>query len=163
MALRELALRFLADETEEELLEHLNAHHTGVLWETSERILVGVTAAPGTNAIVRRGLPNGNTDQGGASRLAHHLRRRQQRGDEKQLERLRQRTTDVGAHWNEIQAEDSTQALFEFARTHQITQIVVWLKCTKPLAGAEEWGLNSQEDIHVGCACRHRCAHHREA
>ena len=54
IALRELALRFLADETEEELLEHLERHQTGNVWETTERILVAVTAAPGTDAIVRR-------------------------------------------------------------------------------------------------------------
>src|SRR5579875_3660961 len=54
IALRELALRFLADETEEELLEHLQRRQAEVLWETSERILVAVTAAPGTDAIVRR-------------------------------------------------------------------------------------------------------------
>jgi two-component system sensor histidine kinase KdpD len=125
MALRELALRFLADETEEELLEHLKAHHTGVLWETSERILVGVTAAPGTDAIVRR-----------ASRMASRIKAELHvlhiiagegtgRADERQLAALRQLTTDVGAHWNETRAEDPAQALFEFARTHQITQIVV--------------------------------------
>jgi two-component system, OmpR family, sensor histidine kinase KdpD len=125
MALRELALRFLADETEEELLEHLKAHHTGVLWETSERILVGVTAAPGTDAIVRR-----------ASRMASRIKAELHilhivsgegngRKDEKQLSTLRQLATDVGAHWNEVQAEDPAQALFEFAQTHQITQIVV--------------------------------------
>src|SRR5271169_1565703 len=44
-ALRELALRFLADETEEDLLEYLRHHQTGVVWETHERILVGVTTA----------------------------------------------------------------------------------------------------------------------
>ena len=125
MALRELALRFLADETEEELLEHLKAHHTGVLWETSERILVGVTAAPGTDAIVRR-----------ASRMASRIKAELHilhivsgegngRKDEKQLSTLRQLATDVGAHWNEVQAEDPAQALFEFAQAHQITQIVV--------------------------------------
>src|ERR1700678_4829185 len=54
VALRELALRFLADETEEELLEHLKRRHANQIWETSERILVGVTGAPGTDAIVRR-------------------------------------------------------------------------------------------------------------
>ncbi len=54
IALRELALRFLADETEEELLEHLRRHQAGVVWETTERIMVGVTGAPGTDAIVRR-------------------------------------------------------------------------------------------------------------
>src|SRR6202012_4270353 len=37
IALRELALRFLADETEDELLEHLRRHQTRVVWETSER------------------------------------------------------------------------------------------------------------------------------
>ncbi|MGH9083135.1 MAG: hypothetical protein ACRDWN_07315, partial [Acidimicrobiales bacterium] len=39
IALRELALRFLADETEEELLEHLARHESAVLWETAERIM----------------------------------------------------------------------------------------------------------------------------
>ena len=53
-ALRELALRFLADETEEQLLEHLRDQRKDVVWETHERILVGVTTAPGTDAIVRR-------------------------------------------------------------------------------------------------------------
>src|ERR1700722_137588 len=54
IALRELALRFLADETEDELLEHLRRRHEGHLWETTERIMVGVTAAPGTASLLRR-------------------------------------------------------------------------------------------------------------
>jgi two-component system sensor histidine kinase KdpD len=125
MALRELALRFLADETEEELLEHLKVRQAGVLWETSERILVGVTGAPGTDVIVRR-----------ASRMASRIKAELHvlhivanegsgRSKDRQLELLRQLTTDVGAHWNEVQADDPAQALFEFARAHQITQIVV--------------------------------------
>src|SRR5580698_9160547 len=54
VALRELALRFLADETEEELLEHLQRRHAEQVWETTERIMVGVTAAPGTAGLLRR-------------------------------------------------------------------------------------------------------------
>jgi two-component system sensor histidine kinase KdpD len=125
MALRELALRFLADETEEELLEHLKDRHGGVLWDTGERILVGVTAAPGTDTIVRR-----------ASRMASRIKAElhvlhitsgegTKRSHEGQLELLRQLTTDVGAHWHEVRADDPAHALFEFARAHQITQIVV--------------------------------------
>ncbi len=53
-ALRELALRFLADETEVQLLGFLRSRQEGPIWETHERILVGVTTAPGTDAIVRR-------------------------------------------------------------------------------------------------------------
>jgi two-component system sensor histidine kinase KdpD len=47
------------------------------------------------------------------------------RSHDNQLATLRQLTADVGAHWNEVRADDPAQALFEFARTHQITQIVV--------------------------------------
>ena len=47
IALRELALRYLADETDEELLEHLRQHKENRLYETRERILVAVTGAPG--------------------------------------------------------------------------------------------------------------------
>jgi len=54
IALRELALRFLADEADEDLLEHLRRHEPTVLWETTERIMVAVTSEPGTDALIRR-------------------------------------------------------------------------------------------------------------
>src|SRR5258708_29269801 len=54
IALRELALRFLADETDEELLEHLRRHESQAVWETTERIMVAVTAEPGNAALLRR-------------------------------------------------------------------------------------------------------------
>src|SRR5271154_5608374 len=46
IALRELALRFVADESDEELLEHLRRRHpvsSPGLWETTERIMVAIT------------------------------------------------------------------------------------------------------------------------
>src|SRR3984885_2607397 len=55
VALRELALRFVADETEEELLEYLRSKGaSGELWETTERIMVAVTGAPGNASVIRR-------------------------------------------------------------------------------------------------------------
>ena len=54
VALRELALRFVADETEEELLEFLVAKHPDIVWDTAERIMVAVTGAAGTDAVLRR-------------------------------------------------------------------------------------------------------------
>ena len=54
-ALRELSLRFVADETEEELLEYLRTKGAGgELWETTERIMVAVTGAPGNASVIRR-------------------------------------------------------------------------------------------------------------
>ena len=54
IALRELALRLVADESDEELLEHLRRHQPQVLWETTERIMAAVTPAPGTDVLLRR-------------------------------------------------------------------------------------------------------------
>jgi two-component system sensor histidine kinase KdpD len=125
IALRELALRFLADETEEDLLEHLARYQTEVVWETSERVLVSVTTAPGTSAIVRR-----------ASRMAARLKAdlhavhvvvndRGKRSDDGRLRQLRQVCLDVGADWTEIQSDDTAQAIVDYAKSHQITQIVI--------------------------------------
>ncbi len=124
-ALRELALRFLADETDVKLLNHSRWRQSLDLWETSERILVAVTTAPGTDSIVRR-----------ASRMAARIKADLQVlhvvtgghprpfGND-QLIDLRQLAADVGAEWNQVRADDPAQALIDFARSHQITQIVV--------------------------------------
>jgi two-component system sensor histidine kinase KdpD len=124
-ALRELALRFLADETEEELLEYLQRHHSQVPWETAERVMVGVTAALGTEVLIRR-----------ASRMAARLKtdlhvvhvtsgdgeRRSRSG---RLAEVRQAVADVGANWHEVAGDDVVETLAAFARQHQITQIVI--------------------------------------
>jgi len=124
VALRELALRFVADETEEELLAYLERHHTSAVWETSERIMVAVTGAPGTAAVVRRAarmaarvkgdlhVVHVQTDSASAAigstlDVVHHL------------------VEDVGAEWHEVAGDDPARTLVAFARDHQITQIVL--------------------------------------
>jgi two-component system, OmpR family, sensor histidine kinase KdpD len=125
IALRELALRFLADETEEELLEHLRHHQAQVVWETRERILVAITSAPGTDAIVRRAARMASRVKGELRVLHVNAGESGPRRDNEQLALLRQVSTDVGAHWSEVQADDPAQAVIDFARDHQVTQIVV--------------------------------------
>jgi two-component system sensor histidine kinase KdpD len=124
IALRELALRFLADETEEELLEHLASYQTDAPWETSERILVAVITNSGTESIIRR-----------ASRIAARLKADlhavhvrasdSSRSDESRLEVLRRVCSDVGATWTELRDDNPGKAIVEFARSKQITQIVI--------------------------------------
>jgi two-component system sensor histidine kinase KdpD len=124
-ALRELSLRYVADDTEEQLLEYLRSQTTGGVWDTHERLLVGVTTAPGTDAIVRR-----------ASRMASRIKadlevlhvvdpKAVSRYPDEQMISLRQLAADVGAEWNEVRADDPAQALIDFARLHHVTQIVV--------------------------------------
>jgi two-component system sensor histidine kinase KdpD len=123
-ALRELALRFLADEVDEALLNRLAGEQTDRVWETAERILVAVSAAPGTEGLVRR-----------AARLAArvkaqltvlHVATGEGSGEDRQrLEALRILAADVGAHWVEVHHDDPARALTEYARAHQMTQLVV--------------------------------------
>ena len=125
IALRELALRFLADETDDELLEHLRRRETSVVWETCERVMVAVTAAPGADALLRR-----------AARMAARLKSEldvvhvttsdgTRPGDRPAIEKLQQLAADVGARWHELQDDDPARAIAGFAQQHQITQIVI--------------------------------------
>jgi two-component system, OmpR family, sensor histidine kinase KdpD len=125
IALRELALRFVADESDEELLEHLRERQSQVLWETTERIMAAVTAVPGTDVLLRR-----------AARLASRVKGELDvvnviagdtglPGDRQSADGLRQLAADLGARWHEIQDDDPARAIVGFARQHQITQIVI--------------------------------------
>ncbi|MGH8996549.1 MAG: universal stress protein [Acidimicrobiales bacterium] len=125
IALRELALRFLADETEEELLEHLQRHQAQVLWETTERIMVAVTAAPGTEVLLRRAARIATRVKGDLDVVHVISDDAAGNGNRQAIARLRQLTTDLGARWHEMQDHDPARALTSFAREHQITQIVI--------------------------------------
>ncbi|MGD0880854.1 MAG: universal stress protein [Acidimicrobiales bacterium] len=124
-ALRELALRFLADETEEELLAYLRSQQKGVVWETHERILVGVTTAPGTEAIVRRAARMANRIKADLDAVHVVVGRAAPRPEDGRLAALRQAVADVGAEWNEVHGDDPAHTIVEFAREHHVTQIVV--------------------------------------
>ncbi len=125
IALRELALRFLADETEEDLLEHLQRHQAKVVWETTERIMVAVTAAPGTDMLLRRAARMAARLKGELNVVHITSDETSRPKDTRALEALRLLADNVGAHWHEIRADDPATALTEFAREHQITQIVI--------------------------------------
>ncbi len=122
VALRELALRFVADETEEELLAYLHSHHPSAVWETTERILVAVTGAPGTLGVVRR-----------AARLAGRVKgdlhvvhvQSDTAAPSASLAEVRRLAEDVGGAWHEIVGDEPARALVSFAREAQVAQIVL--------------------------------------
>jgi two-component system sensor histidine kinase KdpD len=125
IALRELALRFVADESDEKLLEYLRRHQSQFPWETTERIMVAVTAEPGTDVLLRR-----------AARLAFRVKAEldvihviaddtSPSRDGPSIDGLRALAADLGARWHEIDDDDPARTLVSFAREHQITQIVI--------------------------------------
>jgi len=125
IALRELALRFLADETDEELLEHLRRHESNVVWETCERIMVAVTTVPGTDGLLRRAARMASRLKGELDVVHVAASDATRPGDHRSVEKLQQLTADVGARWHEIQDDDPARAIAGFARRNQITQIVI--------------------------------------
>ncbi len=158
VALRDLALRFVADETEEELLAFLAAHHQDAVWETTERIMVAVTGAPGTEGVIRRSARLAN-------RVKAELHAVHAKGgdagkltDRGRLEQIRQLVADVGGTWHELSGDDPPTAVVQFAKDNQITQIVLGSSrrsrleeltkgsvVTRVLRGAAEAGI----DVHV--------------
>jgi two-component system, OmpR family, sensor histidine kinase KdpD len=125
IALRELALRFLADETEEELLEHLRRHSEKRLWETRERFLVAVTGAPGTDVLLRRAARMGARAKGELNVIHVIASDAQPTKDKTKFESMRKLVSDLGARWAEITSSDPAQAITDFAKENQITQIVI--------------------------------------
>ncbi|MGO8863374.1 MAG: universal stress protein [Acidimicrobiales bacterium] len=126
VALRELSLRFVADETDEELLEFLRSRGPSAssdVWDTAERILVAVTGAPGNDTVIRR-----------AARMAARMKAdlivlhvvpgdADRRSDN--TDRLEELVRDVGATWQVVQGDDIASTIMATAIDHQITQIVL--------------------------------------
>jgi two-component system sensor histidine kinase KdpD len=125
IALRELALRFVADESDEELLEHLRRHQPEVLWETCERIMVAVTAAPGTDWLMRRAARIAARVKGELDVVHVISGDTSVLGDARSIDKLRQLAASLGARWYELEDDDPARAIVSFARENQITQIVI--------------------------------------
>jgi two-component system sensor histidine kinase KdpD len=123
--LRELAQRFLADEPEEEFVRYLARLRAHARPDTAERMLVGVTAAPSAEAIVRRAARIAAGIQADLDVVHVASQSATRRGPGDGLARLRHVVADVGATWHDLDADDLVSALVEYAKSEQVTQIVV--------------------------------------
>ena len=125
VALRELALRFVADETEDDLLAYLRDRHPEAVWDTTERIMVAVTGAPGTDAVVRRAARIATRTKADLHAVHVVAADRSSTHDADAIDSLRKLADDLGAEWHELNRDDPARALVDFANEHQVTQIVL--------------------------------------
>jgi two-component system, OmpR family, sensor histidine kinase KdpD len=123
-ALRQLALRFVADETEAELLRNVARYQALGLWRTSERVMAAVTPEPGSDAIIRRAARIAELTKADLD-VVYVSNGSNGRGQDASMAQLRQLTSDVGGSWHLLHDQDAAGALTEFARDEQITQIVL--------------------------------------
>ena len=122
-ALRELALSWTADRVDEDLVDYRFVHGIDEPWETKERIIVGLSGAPGSDVVVRRAARTALRLR--AELLGVHVRGLHEHGDTSELDDQRRLVHDMGGTYHELVGESVAEALLAFARAENATQIVL--------------------------------------
>jgi two-component system, OmpR family, sensor histidine kinase KdpD len=122
-ALRELALLWIADRVDEDLLGYMRDRGIEGPWETRERILVGVAGLPEDEVLIRRAARMA-TRRGGEL-LAVHVIPEEGPARETQLAHTSTLVEDLGGRFEEFLGKNVPQALLDVARAEQVTQIVL--------------------------------------
>ncbi|MBV9313279.1 MAG: sensor histidine kinase KdpD [Pseudonocardia sp.] len=127
VALRELALLWLADEVDVALQRYRAEQRITEVWEARERVVVAVTGGPESETVLRRAARIAKR-AGSADLLCVHVLR----GDgltgapPAALARLRRLADDVGASFHTVVGgDDIPAALLDFARGANATQLVL--------------------------------------
>ncbi len=124
-ALRELALLWVADQVDVALEQYRERHGITDPWETRERVVVAVTGAPGSEALIRRAARIARRAHGDL--VGVHVR-----SDEglleppsDALEQHRRLLEEMGGRYHEVAGADVAAALVDFARAENGTQLVL--------------------------------------
>lgn len=125
-ALRELALLWLADRVDEALERYRLSHGIVDRWPTRERVVVAVSGAAGTDVVLRRAAQIASRGAG-TELLVCHVTRDDGLGDLDADALAAQRTlaASLGGTWHEVAGDDIGEAVIDFARGANATQIVV--------------------------------------
>jgi two-component system sensor histidine kinase KdpD len=136
-ALRELALLWLADRVEEGLQRYRDQHGITGTWETRERVVVALTGGPEGDTLIRRAARIAARSAGGEL-IAVHV----SRGDglaETGIAALtgqRRLVESLGGTYHSVVGDQVPQALLDFARSVDATQIVLGASRRRPWPAA---------------------------
>ncbi|GHC51021.1 sensor histidine kinase [Streptomyces flavofungini] len=126
-ALRQLALLWVADRVDEALQAYRSEHGIGGVWETRERVVVGLTGGPEGDTLIRRAARIADRSVGGEL-LAVHIARSDGLAagtSHASLTRQRRLVEDLGGSYHSVVGDDIATALVEFARAENATQLVL--------------------------------------
>jgi two-component system sensor histidine kinase KdpD len=153
IALRELALLWVADEVEVALQRYRADKQITEVWETRERVVVAITGGPESETVLRRAARIA-TRAGSAELLCVHVLR----GDGlagtpvTALGGIRRLAEDVGASFHTVVGDDVPAALLDFARGVNATQLVLGTSRRSRLARVFEEGIGAavlQDSGHI--------------
>ncbi|MFI8073366.1 ATP-binding protein [Streptomyces sp. NPDC086033] len=158
IALRQLALLWVADRVDEALQDYRSQHGIGGVWETRERVVVALTGGPEGDTLVRRAARIAARSAGG-DLLAVHVARSDCLAagvSHASLTRQRQLVEDLGGSYHSVVGDDIATALVEFARAENATQLVLGTSrrgrlkrlLTGPGTGETVTALSGDIDVH---------------
>lgn len=128
-ALREIALRQIAQEVDNNLNEYLNNKNIKTNWYTAERVLVSISSSPKANKVIRYG-----------ARIAQKykcefyvicveqigfLAKRYSPEDWKVIEKHEELARSLGAETIRLQGKNIVKEILKFSEEKRITQIVL--------------------------------------
>ncbi|MCD0442999.1 DUF4118 domain-containing protein [Glycomyces sp. A-F 0318] len=126
-ALREIALLWLADKVEDQLERYREDQHITAMWESRERVVVALSGGDEGDTLVRRAARIA-ARSGGADLKAVHVAS----GDglagarsARNLARQQGLVEDLGGSYHQVVGDSIPEALLEFARGVNATQLVL--------------------------------------
>jgi two-component system sensor histidine kinase KdpD len=125
-ALRELALLWLADKVDDELDRYRTEHKISATWETRDRVVVALTGGPEGETLIRRAARIASRARG-ADLLAVHVTRNDGLigGSQANLTLQRTLVESLGGTYHQVVGADIAEALLDFARGVNATELVL--------------------------------------
>ncbi|SEK90323.1 sensor histidine kinase [Streptacidiphilus jiangxiensis] len=132
-ALRELALLWVADRVDEYLQRYRAENHIASTWQARERIVVGLTGGPEGRTLIRRAARIAAKGSG-SEILAVYVSRSDglTSASPKELTVQRGLVEDLGGTFHHVLGDNAAEALLDFARGVNATQIVLGSSRRKP-------------------------------
>jgi two-component system, OmpR family, sensor histidine kinase KdpD len=125
-ALRELALLWTADKVDEALQTYREQHDIEETWETRERVVVALTGGPEGETLIRRAARVAARSAGGDLLAVHITRSDGLTGASPAILAAHRRLVEtLGGTYHQIVGDDIPEALLEFARAENATQLVL--------------------------------------
>lgn len=125
-ALRELALLWMAGRVDEGMRRYRSEHGISAGWEARERIVVGVSGGPESEALIRRAARLAARTPG-SDLMAVYVSRSDGRlgADTARLASLRTLVEGLGGSWHQVVGADVSSALAQFAQNENVTQVII--------------------------------------
>ncbi|MFJ3722846.1 ATP-binding protein [Streptomyces sp. NPDC090045] len=159
IALRELALLWLAGRVDEALHKYRIEHGIGGVWETRERVVVALTGGPEGETLIRRAARIAGRSAGGEL-LAVHIARSDGLAagvSHAALAAQRALVEDLGGSYHSVVGDEVPTALVDFAMAENATQLVLGTSRRRRLErfltgrgiGETVVGLSEEIDVHM--------------